>query len=197
MAEEQPKIELDADLQNLLNSIGDADDQQPEPTPTPAPPAPTPAVQPPAPPPPPPVTPPTLTAAPPPPPPPAQVIQPIEETKSPTPAVDVSAILKKFDEVRDKLLGHLDEDRAKIQTFIDLYAQNVQSPDPRNSMIEGLVTLLSVKTAASANSIKILDSMAKMMASARALAMVDPKSGPVGPSNIDDLLSSDFDPSQP
>ena len=184
-------IEIDTELQNLLNSLnsdsspieadGDVDQPSQHIAPVTAP-----------------VTAPVLATAPPSPPPPQQVVQPIENTPaSATPALDLSIVVKKFDEVRDKLLANMDNDRARLDTFIELYAHNVQSESPRTPMIEGLTTLLATKVQASANSIRILDSMAKMMAAAKSAFNVESKDKPIQASNLDELLSSDFDPSAP
>ena len=184
-ASDKQPIEIDTELQNLLNSLNsdssppgaDEDTIQPIVHPVAAP---------------------MLVTAPPPPTPPQQVIQPIENTPAPaTPSLDLTVIVKKFDEVRDVLLANMDNDRARLDTFIELYAHNVQSESPRTPMIEGLTTLLATKVQASANSIRILDSMAKMMAAAKSAFNVESKDKPIQASNLDELLSSDFDPSAP
>lgn len=184
-ASDNQPITIDTELQNLLNSLNS--DSSPVEADGDAIQSATPSV-----------TAPILATPPPPPPPPQQVIQPIENTPAPvTPSLDLTVIVKKFDQVRDILLANMDSDRARLDTFIELYAHNVQSDSPRTPMIEGLTTLLATKVQASANSIRILDSMAKMMAAAKSAFNVESKDKPIQASNLDELLSSDFDPNAP
>ena len=190
MAEDPNKpVQIDTELQNLLDSLDD-ESQEESSIPAASPEIP---VTPPLPPPP---TPPELVSpdemAPPDP------VSAAEQPPTSVPAgVKIDVILSKFDGIRDKLLANLDDDRHKIQYYIDLFTQNVQGDSPKSVMVEGLVNLLSTKAAASANSIKILDSMAKMLAAAKSISTAESGKSTASAKDIDQLLANDYDPAAP
>lgn len=118
------------------------------------------------------------------------------ETKPPSEGPDLSPLLKKFDNLADKLLSNLDADRTKIQEYIDLYAQNVSGEAPKASFIEGLVQLLVAKSGISTNAPKLLDSLTKLIAATKSLTpQGQAVSAPTD--ELDKLLAEDFDPTAP
>ena len=99
-------------------------------------------------------------------------------------------ILKKFETVSELILNNYKEDRNKIKEFVELYAQNIQSSDPKTSFVEGLTQLIGIQATATANSVKILDSLAKMTAASKNIQQDTMNLN--GVSSIDSILG-DFD----
>lgn len=106
----------------------------------------------------------------------------------------LNELTQKFHKVFDKLLGHVDSDREKVENFINIYATQVQGETPKQAFVEGLVALLGIKAKIAADASKLLDTAAKMFTASK--TMVDSK--PVTPmEDLDEYLNKDFTEEQP
>jgi hypothetical protein len=119
---------------------------------------------------------------------------PILDDKPPD-KTPVDKLIDRFDTVSQLILAKIEADRQQLETYINLYATHVQGDNPKTTFIEGLVSLQTVKSDTMANSIKVLDSLAKMVAASKSIV-----SGPgssVALNDLDSILNASIDDDAP
>jgi hypothetical protein len=174
---------IDGELDNLLNQLGD-------PTPT---------------------NPPSTTPAAVPDPQETPESSPVQETvgeqgaapaaPATTAPFDISAIAGRYTTLQDEIMGAWRDDRQRIDAMIDDFQQKINGENPKMAFIEGLVQLMGQRSTATANAMKAMDSVAKMVAAAKSLSTpASPTSGKNGDISSDELqalLDSDVDSDAP
>lgn len=109
--------------------------------------------------------------------------------------VQLTKLTGKYHAVFDELLDNMRADRTSLDNYINIYTINVQGDTPKQSFIEGLPTLLGIKAKISADSMKLLDTAAKMVSASKNLSADKGVSAPRD--ELDRLMGSDFDPDAP
>ncbi len=86
---------------------------------------------------------------------------------------DLKSLVGDFKSVKEELLNAVKEDRASLQEYINYFAGELKGANPKQYHAEGLTTLLGAKALTSANAVRLLDSMAKMMSACKNHPSVD------------------------
>lgn len=90
-----------------------------------------------------------------------------EKTKSDA-SVVVEGLIDNFTDIKKQLLKNLEEDRADIDKYIKRFSRRIAKKDEvKQYYVEALTTLLSTKAGTSMNTIKVLDSIAKILAATK------------------------------
>jgi hypothetical protein len=109
---------------------------------------------------------------------------------------NLDKLVNKYHSVFDKLITNLDNDRERIEEFINVYATHVQGTNQKQSFVDGLVQLLVAKAKVSSDGVKLLDTAAKMLAASKSIAIGD-KGVKAPKAELDRLMSNDFDAEAP
>jgi len=102
-------------------------------------------------------------------------------------------LCKEFSEMRGQIWSKVNEDREKIDHFINLFTQRIEDATNTKSVyVESITSLLQTKANTSMNASKMLDSVAKMVSAAKNMPTSD--SG----LELDDILNDDgYDDEEP
>jgi len=108
---------------------------------------------------------------------------------------ELQRVLDDFDSIKRDLLYSFQEDRDKIQNFVDYLEKELQS-DPKSYYVEGISSLLSTKASISSNAIRVLDSIAKIVSASKNHPGISQSESPVSPKDLDKYLGK-FDEEAP
>ena len=83
--------------------------------------------------------------------------------------IEVDKLVGDFDVLKSQIAEEFKSDRKIIQSFIDYFEQQLKAGDIKNCYVEAIASLLSTKINASTSSVKVLDSIAKIISATKGI----------------------------
>jgi phosphoglycolate phosphatase-like HAD superfamily hydrolase len=80
---------------------------------------------------------------------------------------DAQEIIKNFRSVRDEILSNYRGDRSQVETAIQLFQQHIRNGVVTQGVTDGYVKALGIKADINSNAIRILDSIARLLAAGK------------------------------
>jgi hypothetical protein len=102
---------------------------------------------------------------------------------------DLANVLSNFNNTKNSIEQGFADDRIKIQEYLDMIVANGKTKEFKNAHFESIASLMATKAMTTANRVRVLDSLAKILAATKNYEQN--KGGSIDLGDLKDILSND------